>query len=81
MGRFINIQNFTTNKLTNINIHVMTDKELRLKNEYNKLLKEHEDANRAAKKAKQRMAAIRREIDPKHLLVDSERPDLREMKS
>lgn len=72
------IQNFTNNKLTNF--HIMTDKEIRLRDEYKKLLQVHEDANRAAKKAKQRMAAIRREIDPKHLLVD-ERPDENELKN
>lgn len=68
------IQNFTNNKLTNINIHIMTKEEMRLQKEYKKLLKVHEEANRTAKHAKQRMAEIRRQVNIVDILVD-ERED------
>lgn len=68
------IQNFTNNKLTNINIHIMTKEELRLQKEYKKLLKVHEEANRTAKHAKQRIAQIRRQVNIVDIIVD-ERED------
>lgn len=68
------IQNHTTNKQTNIQVKVMTPEELALQKEYRQLLSIHDNANRTAKHAKQRMAQIRRRIDIKELIVD-ERAD------
>lgn len=68
------IQNHTTNKATNIQVKVMTAKELKLQREYQKLLTEHDSGHRRLKWVKQRMAEIRRQINVVDIIVD-DRPD------